>query len=261
MRILFIGDIVGKPGRRVLGETLPSILRTHPADLIVANGENAAAGLGITAPILKELFQQGVDVVTMGNHTWSKREIFHVIESESRLVRPMNVSSLWPGNDYWVSPTPPHVLVVNLVGQVYMDTADNPFHALESKLDRWKIETGARIVLIDFHAEATAEKAAFARYFDGRVTAVLGTHTHVQTADETIFERGTAFISDVGMTGPMDGVIGMETASSLRRFVDRLPSPFATAAGRAMVNAVWLEVDPASGRAIAIKRIRVAEEP
>lgn len=260
MRILFIGDIVGNPGRRILGEKLPAVLRDYPADLIVANGENAAAGLGINATIIRELLELGIDIITMGNHTWSKREIFHVIDDEPRLVRPMNVSSLWPGNDYWVSQTTPPILVSNLVGQVYMESADNPFHALESKLDRWKIETGARIVLIDFHAEATAEKAAFARYFDGRVTAVLGTHTHVQTADETVFERGTAFISDVGMTGPVDSVIGMETSSSLRRFVERLPSPFSTATGRAMINAVWLEADPATGRATTIKRIRLVED-
>jgi metallophosphoesterase (TIGR00282 family) len=260
LHILFIGDIVGTPGRRILHDRLRALLADYPSDLVVANGENAAAGLGINAVILNELFALGVHAITMGNHTWSKKEIFNIVESEPRLIRPFNVSPLWPGNGYWVSRTDPPVLVANLIGQVYMDPADNPFHALDRQLDAWKASAGTRIVLIDFHAEATAEKVAFARFFDGRVTAVLGTHTHVQTADEMLMERGTAYITDVGMTGPVDGIIGMDSASSLRRFVDRLPSPFATAQGRAMINAVWIEADPATGRAISIERIRIVEE-
>jgi metallophosphoesterase (TIGR00282 family) len=260
LHILFIGDIVGTPGRRILRDRLPILLAEYPADLVIANGENAAAGLGINAVILNELFSIGIHAVTMGNHTWSKKEIFNFVESEPRMIRPFNVSPFWPGNGYWISRTEPPVLVANLIGQVYMDPSDNPFHALDRELDAWKASSGARIALIDFHAEATAEKIAFARYFDGRVTAVVGTHTHVQTADETILERGTAFITDVGMTGPGDGVIGMDPVSSLRRFVDRLPAAVSTAQGRAMINAVRIEADPATGRALSITRIRFVEE-
>lgn len=258
--ILFIGDIVGNPGRKILKERLPALLGEHPVDLVIANGENTAGGLGINAVIAKELFAMGIDVLTLGNHAWSKREVFNFIESEPRLIRPANVSPMWPGAGIWHSGQTPGVLVVNLLGQVYMDPADSPFHFLDERLDAWKKESGCRIVVVDFHAEATAEKAALARYMDGRVTLIAGTHTHVQTADEMILERGTAFITDVGMTGPVDGIIGMETASSLRRFVERLPSPFEVAPGRAMINAVRIEADPATGRALSIERIRLMDE-
>ncbi len=260
MHILFLGDIVGTPGRRILRERLPGLLADHPSDLVIANAENAAAGLGINGAIAKELFSLGIHVLTMGNHTWSKREIFQFVDSEPRLIRPDNVSPAWPGRGTWVSAGTPSALVVDLMGQVYMDPADNPFHHLETNLDRWKSDAGTRIVIVDFHAEATAEKAALARHFDGRVTLVAGTHTHVQTADETILERGTAFITDVGMTGPVDSIIGMEPSSSIRRFVERLPSPFEVAGGRAMINAVRVEADPSTGRALSIERIRVVEE-
>lgn len=258
--ILFIGDIVGNPGRKILKERLPALLSEHPVDLVIANGENTAGGLGINAVIAKELFAMGIDVLTLGNHAWSKREVFNFIESEPRLIRPANVSPMWPGAGIWRSGRMPGVLVVNLIGQVFMDPADSPFHFLDERLDAWKKESGCRIVVVDFHAEATAEKAALARYMDGRVTLIVGTHTHVQTADEMILERGTAFITDVGMTGPVDGIIGMETASSLRRFVERLPSPFEVATGRAMINAVRVEADPATGRALSIERIRLMDE-
>ncbi len=259
MHILFLGDIVGNPGRRVLKERLSGLLAEYPSDLVIANGENAAGGLGINAVIANELYSLGIHVITMGNHTWSKREIFNFIESEPRLIRPANVSPAWPGAGIWHSQGSPGVLVVDLMGQVFMDPADSPFHYLDERLDKWKKEFGARIVIVDFHAEATAEKAAFARYFDGRITLVVGTHTHVQTADETILERGTAYITDVGMTGPVDSVIGMEPSTSIRRFVDHLPSPFEVAGGRAMINAIRMEADPMTGRAVSVERIRLVE--
>lgn len=260
MRILFIGDLVGSGGRKILKARLNDLKKTYRSDICIANAENAAAGLGLTAQLARELLSGGVDIITLGNHCWSKHEFLGSIDDYSQVVRPANVPASWPGRGYTVFEHPAgKLLVINLLGRVYMDPADDPFAVSDQLVTRLKEEHGTRLTLVDFHAEATAEKAALAWHLNGRVTAVIGTHTHVQTADERILDRGTAFISDVGMTGPVDGIIGMERESSLRRFVDRLPAPYAVAQGPNALCAVLIEADPSTGRALLIERIRIDE--
>lgn len=260
MRILFIGDLVGSGGRKILKARLPDLKKTYRADICVANAENAAAGLGLTASLARDIHAGGIDVITMGNHCWSKHEFLNSIDDFRHLVRPANVPTAWPGRDHTVfEHQSGRLLVFNLLGRVYMDPADDPFATADRMVSKLKDDYGTKLVLVDFHAEASAEKTAMAWYLDGRVSAVVGTHTHVQTADERILERGTAFITDVGMTGPADGIIGMERESSLRRFVDRLPSPYEVAQGRNALCAVLIEADPTTGQAVKIERIRIDE--
>ncbi len=259
MRVLFIGDIVGKPGRQAVTALLPEIQRTYGIVLTIANAENAAGGFGITPSVAEELFRLDIDLLTSGNHIWDKKEAELYIESERRLLRPANYPEHAPGCGValWEE-AGRRVGVVNLQGRVFMQTIDCPFHVAEQKIALLRQATD--LIIIDFHAEATSEKQAFARFVDGRVSAVVGTHTHVQTADEQILPGGTAFISDVGMTGASDSVIGMESSDVLRRFLTQIPSKFRVAKGSPVLSAVVLDLDEESGRARAITRLQLREE-
>jgi hypothetical protein len=255
-----IGDIVGSAGRRILKQTLPGLKRQYQTDLCLANAENAAAGLGLTATLARDILACGVDLLTLGNHSWARTELLASIERIDRLIRPANGPAAWPGRDHALLEHPAgNVLIVNLLGRIFMDPVDDPFTTADRLLESLKTKYQTKMVVIDFHAEATSEKNALAHYLDGRISLLAGTHTHVQTADERILPRGTAVISDVGMTGPSGGVIGMDPASSLRRFVDHLPARYETADGPAMLNAISVLIDPASGQTRQIERIQVRE--
>ena len=258
MNILFIGDIVGQPGRKILKERLPALRSQYQVDVCIANAENAAAGFGLTNPIALDLFSFGVDIITMGNHTFARADLFRVIESEKRIVRPANVSASWPGFDYALfdAGEKGKLLILNLLGRVGMDPCDSPYAAADRLLQTYKTELGAHMVLVDFHAEATSEKVAMGYYLDGRVSLVIGTHTHVQTADEKILERGTGHITDVGMTGAINSVLGMDVEVSLRRLADQLPSVYVTASGKSMINGIFASLDPVSGKCLHIERIQ-----
>lgn len=260
MHILFIGDLVGAGGRKLLKAKLPDIKKKWQIDICIANAENAAAGLGLTSSLAREIQTCGVDIMTMGNHCWSKHEFLQSVDDVRNLVRPANMPASWPGRGYTIFEHPMgKILVINLLGRVFMEPADDPFATVDQMLTRLKKEHAVKLAVVDFHAEATSEKNAMAWFLDGRVTLLVGTHTHIQTADERILERGTAFITDVGMTGPMDGVIGMERESSLRRFVDRLPAAYEVARGPSAICAVCIEADPLTGQATRIERIRIEE--
>jgi len=258
MKILFVGDVVGAPGRRILRARLPALKRETGTDLTIVNGENAAGGAGLTVATADEIFGAGADVVTTGNHVWDKREIVGLIERDPRILRPANYPEGSPGAGVAVvTAGGVRVAVVNLMGRVFMPLVDDPFRAADRIV--LGLKTEAQVVVIDFHAEATSEKMAFAWHLDGRVAAVLGTHTHVATADERVLPGGTAFITDVGMTGPFDSVIGVKKEQAIERFRTSRPIPYETADGDARLNAVRLTVDPASGRATSIARIELAE--
>ncbi len=262
MNILFIGDIVGQPGRRILSDRLPSLRREYDADVCIANAENAAAGFGITASIAKDLFSFGIDIITLGNHTFSRPDAFRFLDTEKRIARPANVSHSWPGNDYAVydGGDKGRLLILNLMGRIGMDPCDSPYEAADRLLEFAAERYGTRMTVLDFHAETTSEKQAIGYYLDGRVSLVAGTHTHVQTADEKILPKGTGHISDAGMTGAAGGVLGMDADAALRRLVQRLPSVYEPAKGRAMINGVFSSVDPDTGRCRSIERIKVMEE-
>ena len=255
MRILFVGDIHGKPGRRILRAVLPRLRREHQANLVIANGENAAGGSGISADVAEELFASGVDLITGGNHTWQQREAYELLDSDPRILRPLNFPPGVPGRGATVavSKDGQPVAVINLQGRVFMQEIDDPFRAARAEVERVRPQTP--VIIVDFHAEATSEKIALGWYLDGRVSAVVGTHTHVQTADERILPQGTAYITDVGMTGPRDGVIGMDRERILERFLTQLPVRFEVAKGQAQLNAVAIDVDETSGKAHSISRI------
>ena len=262
MNILFIGDIVGKPGRRILATMLPDLRREFSADFVIANGENSAGGFGITRETLDEILACGVDVVTGGNHTWHAREVFALLDSDLRLLRPANYPVGTPGRGAGVFPPSkgrggPPVGVLNLEGRIFMEPLESPFRVARDHVEQLRRETP--VIVIDIHAEATSEKAALAWHLDGRVSAVVVTHTHVQTADERILPSGTAFITDVGMTGPRDSIIGMGREEVLQRFLTMLPARFDVAKGPAQLNAVALEIDDETGRARAIRRVLRAE--
>ncbi|HLE76884.1 MAG TPA: TIGR00282 family metallophosphoesterase [bacterium] len=259
MNVLVIGDIHGKPGRRILRAAVPRLRKESGAALVIANGENAAGGAGITADVIREIFDAGVDVITGGNHTWHNREAYETLDAEPRLLRPANYPPGAPGHGSTVIAVDGTAVgVLNLQGRIFMQTIDDPFRAARAEADR--LRERAPVVIVDFHAEATSEKIALGWYLDGRVSAVIGTHTHVQTADERVLPGGTAYISDVGMTGPRDGVIGMAKDDIIERFLTQLPVRFTVASGPAQLNAVALDVDEESGRARAIRRIREFEE-
>ncbi len=255
--ILFIGDVMGRPGRRLLGEILPGIRRQLGVTAVVANGENSAGGLGITKKSAEEIFAAGVDVITSGNHIWDKREALQYLEEEPRVLRPSNYPPGTPGRGFAVFETDSgrEFLMINVHGRVFIDTAfDCPFRAMEEILD---IFAGARKmpVLVDFHAEATSEKVAMGYALDGRVAAVLGTHTHVQTNDARILPGKTAYVTDAGMTGPADGVIGVDSEAIVRRFYSQLPTRFRVASGPRMLNAVLLRLHPFLPRVKSIELI------
>jgi metallophosphoesterase (TIGR00282 family) len=258
VKILFIGDIVGRPGRDLVRRGLTSIVDHHHIDFVVANVENAAAGFGLTREIGETLLGQGIEVMTSGNHIWDKKEVLDYIELEPRLLRPANYPSGVPGQGSIVARTSigERVAVLNLMGRVFMTPVDNPFTFATPVVTR--LRERARIVVVDFHAEATSEKVAMGWHLDGHVTAVIGTHTHVQTADEQVLPGGTAYITDVGMTGPHDSIIGMEKEPSLARFLTGLPTRFEAATGNPRLNAVVITADPADGRASAIERLSLS---
>lgn len=256
MRILFVGDIVGKPGREVLARMMPSLMAETSPDFVIANGENAAGGMGITKDTALEILQAGVDAITLGNHVWAKKDVYSFLDEEARLIRPANYPDGVPGRGWAVYSTGAgeQIGVVNLCGRVFMDHLENPFRAADDILGT--LTAQANVIIVDFHAEATSEKAAFAWYLDGRVAAVIGTHTHVQTADERILPGGTAYITDVGMTGPADSVIGVKKELIISRFLTQMPSKFEVAGGETLLSAVVIDVNPATGKAINIERLQ-----
>jgi metallophosphoesterase (TIGR00282 family) len=260
MNLLFIGDIVARPGRDLVRRLVRPLVEQHAIDVVIANGENAAGGAGITREITSELFACGIDVVTGGNHIWDKREVLEFIDAEPRLVRPANYPAGTPGRGcHVIDANGTLVGVINALGRVFMTPVDDPFAVVTRQIAIVR-EAGATVVFVDFHAEATSEKLAMGWHLDGEVTAVIGTHTHVQTADERVLPGGTAYLTDVGMTGPHDGIIGMERAGSLSRFRTGLPSRFEPASGDARLHAVVITADATTGRASAIRRLSVTPE-
>lgn len=255
MKILFIGDVVGGPGRRTVKELVPKLRDKLGLCAVVANGENAAGGAGITVPIAKELFQSGVDVITCGDHLWDQKEVVHLLENEPRFVRPLNYPPGTPGNGSFIFHPEglPPLAVLNLQGRTFMAALENPFTAAAAEVERLRQTTP--VILVDMHAEATSEKIAIARMLDGKVSAVIGTHTHVQTADERIFPGGTAFLCDAGFTGAHDSVLGREIEPVIRRFVTLLPQKFDVAHGRLLLQGAVVEIDENTGRASGIQRI------
>lgn len=255
MKILMIGDIVGSPGRRAFARVVTKMRADRAADFVVVNAENAAGGKGVTGAVADELLAGGADVLTLGDHAWDQRELQTVIDREPRILRPANFAPGCPGRGVFSMDSPSgRVTVINLVGRVFMNAYDCPFRAVDTILQK---ESGlGRIILVDIHAEATSEKVVMGRYLDGRVTCVVGTHTHVQTSDERLLPRGTAYITDLGMTGPRDSAIGRDLESVLPMFVTGMPSRFLVARGESVVEGVVLDVDAKTGRARKIKRIR-----
>jgi hypothetical protein len=260
MRILFIGDIVGKPGRELIRRGLQGLVEHHGADLVIANAENAAAGFGVTRDIGEALLGWGVDVMTSGNHIWDKKEVFEYIAAQPRLLRPANYPAGVPGRGSYVAQTGDGraVGVVNVMGRVFMLNIDDPFAVVLREIEAIRHRT--RIIIVDMHAEATSEKIAMGWHLDGKVTLVVGTHTHVQTADERLLPNGTAYLTDAGMTGPHDSIIGMEKEPSLARFLNAMPSRFEPATGNPRLNGVIVDADERTGRATAITRISYSEQ-
>ncbi len=262
MKILFIGDVVGKPGREAVRALLPSLKKDLTPDIIIANAENSAGGLGVTKDTAAELLDAGVDVLTLGNHVFAKKEVYQFLDDEPRVVRPANYPSGCPGRGWSVfkDSCGRRVAVINLCGRVFMNEhLDDPFRLADKILKEALEQT--RVIIVDFHAEVTSEKGAMAWYLDGRATAVLGTHTHVTTADERVLPEGTACISDVGMTGPEDSVLGVKKELIIRKFLSQMPSRFEVAEGPVVLSAVLVEADPSSGRASGIRRIRANYSP
>jgi hypothetical protein len=255
LRIFFIGDIVGSPGRKIVHDRLGDILAQRQIDLCIANGENAASGFGITPRIVQDLLSAGIEVITGGNHIWDRREIIEFFPHESRLLRPANFPNGLPGSGLFVGCAKNNIgyAVLNLQGRTFMALLDDPFRKAQEELA--KIPGEVKVVIVDMHAEATSEKQAMGWYLDGKVSAVLGTHTHVPTADFRVLPGGTAYITDVGMTGPHDSVIGMNKEGALKRFLDALPARFVVAEGDVQMNAVLIDVDESSGRARSIERL------
>jgi metallophosphoesterase (TIGR00282 family) len=260
IRILFIGDIVGRPGRDLVRHGLAALVDHHEIDLVIANAENAASGFGITREIGDQLLDLGVDVMTSGNHIWDKKEALDYIGAEPRLIRPLNYPAGVPGNGSYLARTKNGVSVgvVNAMGRVFMLNIDDPFARVLQEIDALRQRT--RVVFVDFHAEATSEKIAMGWHLDGKVTAVIGTHTHVQTADERILPKGTAYLTDVGMTGPHDSIIGVEIEAALGRFLNALPARFETATANPRLHAVIVAADEQTGRATAIERLSYSLE-
>jgi 2',3'-cyclic-nucleotide 2'-phosphodiesterase len=257
MKILFVGDVIGEPGRHCLASWLPRLRQEHRPDFVVVNAENAAGGFGLTPEIAQELFKTGADVLTSGNHIWDKKQILDYLDREPRLLRPANYPEGAPGHGWGVFETTvggPKLAVLNLEGRVYMHNLVDPFDLGRALAKTLREQTP--LILVDFHAEVTSEKRALGWHLDGLVTGVVGTHTHVQTADEEVLPQGTAYITDAGMTGGRDSVIGVEKGEALRRFLTQLPTRFTPATGRPWLNGVLITADPATGRAESILRIQ-----
>jgi metallophosphoesterase (TIGR00282 family) len=263
MRLLFIGDIFGRPGRTIVKHLLPEVVREHQIDLVIANGENSAAGFGITPPIAEELFEQNISVITTGNHIWDKREIMEYMNNSDglparRLIRPANYPAGTPGHGFYEGQLRSGIkyAVINLQGRVFMASNDDPFRVADDILK----QLTAKVILVDFHAEATSEKVAMGWYLDGRVTAVIGTHTHIPTADERVLPGGTAFQTDVGMTGPYDSIIGVQKELVIQRFLTNMPARWEPATDDARFCGVVIECDETTGRASSISRIMLKEK-
>lgn len=257
MRILFVGDVFGKPGRRILQEKLQILVHENRIDFSIANVENAAGGFGITPQIADDLLRSQIDLLTSGNHIWDKRAIIPYLSEQPRLLRPHNYPSGVPGTGIYVGDTRcgTRIGVINLQGRVFMPSIDCPFAVGLTSVEQIRNETN--IILVDFHAEATSEKQAFGWYIDGKASAVIGTHTHVQTCDERILPKGTAYITDVGMTGSYDSVIGSIPALALERFLRQIPTRLEPAGGNLRLNGVIIEIDPSTGLATSIKRVSI----
>jgi 2',3'-cyclic-nucleotide 2'-phosphodiesterase len=259
MKVIIIGDIVGKPGRRVLTATLKKLKEQHETEFVVANVENAAEGAGLVPKVGDEILAAGVDVMTSGNHIFDKKEVIQYIENQPRLLRPANYAPDAPGRGLWLGSTDSgtQVAVINVQGRIFMPPSDCPFRAADRLLA--EIGNRASVIIVDHHAEATSEKLAMGRYLDGRVSVVVGTHTHVQTADEQVMPGGTAYITDLGMTGPYDSVIGVQAQLVITRFVRGLPLRYQTATENPQLHGVMVEIDERTGKAISILRLQVRE--
>jgi hypothetical protein len=255
MNILFIGDVVGRPGRELIRKGLAGLVERLAADLVIANVENAAAGFGITKDIGQAILDWGIDVMTSGNHIWAKREAIDYIATERRLLRPANYPAGVPGRGSCIAHTGDGraVAVINVMGRVFMTSIDDPFAVVLREIEAVRRHT--KVIIVDFHAEATSEKVAMGWHLDGKVTLVAGTHTHVQTADERILPGGTAYITDAGMTGPHDSIIGMEREPALARFLSAMPSKFEPATGNPRLNGVLVTADEVTGHAISVARV------
>ena len=262
VKLLFIGDIFGKSGREIIREALPALIKLHEVDLVVANVENAAGGNGITRDIAEKLLGCGIQVMTTGNHVWDKKEALTYIKEEPRLLRPANYPPEVPGRGRFIAQTNSGVRVgiVNVMGRVFMNPLDNPFTVARNEIAQIQLENNPDVILVDMHAEATSEKQAMGWHLDGTVTAVVGTHTHVQTADERILPNGTAYITDVGMTGPYDSIIGVDVRPVLKRFLDGLPARFEPATGPARLNAVLITANSKNGRSTKIERVNLSTD-
>jgi hypothetical protein len=259
VKVLFIGDIFGEPGRRALARAVPRLVGQRQIDIVIGNGENAAGGFGITPELAEELFDLGLAVITTGNHAWDKREILDYFPREPRLLRPANYPDGVPGHGSVVveSAGGEKLGVLQLMGRAYMPTLDCPFQVAKKELAALKKRTTA--VIVDMHAEATSEKMAMGHYLDGEVVAVVGTHTHVQTADDQILPKGTAYLTDIGMTGPLHSVIGVKKELAIEKFLTGMPRRFEVASGPSVFCAVLLELDVRLGKALSIERIRIID--
>lgn len=251
MRALTIGDVVGEPGRKAVQNILPGLIREYGLHLVIANGENAAHGLGITLQTANDLFNSGVDVITTGNHIWAKREIIPYLDGQMPILRPLNFPPGAPGQGYWVKK---NVAVINLIGRVFVGDYDCPFRAMDNLLPALPAEV--KIIIVDFHAEATSEKVAMGMYLDGRISALVGTHTHVGTVDARVMPRGSAYVTDIGMVGPEESVIGDDTEAVLKSFLTKMPHRFSIGRGRVIFMAMLIDIDEETGKATSIERIQ-----
>jgi hypothetical protein len=256
MKILSIGDIIGKPGRQAINRLLPDLCEEREIDLVIANGENAAGGFGLSPDTAQELFDDGVDIITSGNHIWAQKDIIPYLDSEMPVIRPLNYPPGVPGRGYLIFG---NILAVNIIGRTFMTNYDCPFRAMDGLLE--KLNPRPKIIMVDFHAEATSEKVAMGRYLDGRVTAVLGTHTHVGTIDSRILPGGTAYVTDIGMTGPEDSIIGDDAEGVMKRFLTMMPHHLSVGKGKPVLNAILVEADENTGKALSIERIQREMKP
>ena len=258
MKLLFIGDVVGQPGRRAVRDLLPKLRDRHGIEMVIANGENSAGGSGITPATAKELFDAGVHVITSGDHLWDQKEVNTLLETEPRFLRPLNYPPevIGRGSTIWKTQSGIEVGVINVQGRTFMPPLENPFTVIQAEVTKMRRTT--RVIFVDMHAEATSEKIAIARMLDGQVSAVVGTHTHVQTADEQIFPNGTAYLSDAGFTGPQESVLGREIEPIIKRFLTNTPQRFGVATGNVVLKGALIDINPQSGEATNIQRVSEA---
>ena len=256
VKILFIGDVVGSPGRRAVRELVPLLRLEHDIDLIVANGENSAGGAGITPDTANELYESRVDIITSGDHLWDQKTVSSLLENEPRFVRPLNYPVGTPGQGWtwWPDEEEPRAAVINLQGRTFMPPLDNPFHVVDALLP--EIRKRVKVILVDMHAEATSEKVAMARFLDGRITALVGTHTHIQTADEQVLAGGTGFLCDAGCTGGQNGILGREADPVIRRYLTGRPQRFGVAKKQVILHGLLLSADPDTGKCLSLTRVK-----